>query len=110
MGERPPSPDFWFGWWYSGLGQQNTGSGDMHLGVREMKAPGTDFLDECQSGPHTFKPGQRSQCDVLHYWSYHPGGSVFSKCDGSVQFISYEQDNILPSLASRSDGLEAFSN
>src|SRR5262245_54001713 len=35
LGERPPSADFQFGWWYAGTGQRLTGSGDMILGVRE---------------------------------------------------------------------------
>src|SRR5262245_16404797 len=34
VGERPPSPDFWYGWWYAGYGQAGTGSIDMLLGAR----------------------------------------------------------------------------
>ena len=30
-GERPPSANFQFGWWYAGAGQKFTGSGDMVL-------------------------------------------------------------------------------
>jgi len=33
IGERPASPDFWYGWWYAGYGQQGNGSCDMLLGV-----------------------------------------------------------------------------
>lgn len=39
VGERPPSPDFWYGWWYAGEGQSDTGSADQVLGVRERKGP-----------------------------------------------------------------------
>jgi len=35
IGERPPSADFQFGWWYAGAGQRSTGSADMVLGVFE---------------------------------------------------------------------------
>src|SRR6266568_2206191 len=35
VGERPPSADNRFGWWYAGVGQHATGSGDMVMGVRE---------------------------------------------------------------------------
>ncbi|MFO0842015.1 MAG: DUF1559 domain-containing protein [Gemmataceae bacterium] len=36
LGERPPSADFQFGWWYAGSGQRFTGSADLILGVREQ--------------------------------------------------------------------------
>ncbi|HEX4588299.1 MAG TPA: DUF1559 domain-containing protein, partial [Gemmataceae bacterium] len=46
VGERPPSADLWFGWWYAGAGQwdeskrdpseHDTGSGDVSLGVAEL--------------------------------------------------------------------------
>jgi hypothetical protein len=39
VGERPPSADFWYGW-YAGVGQRQTGSGDMLLGVRERNTGG----------------------------------------------------------------------
>ncbi|HMP15596.1 MAG TPA: DUF1559 domain-containing protein, partial [Gemmatales bacterium] len=31
VGERPPSPDFWFGWWYARVGVAGTGSPDLLL-------------------------------------------------------------------------------
>ncbi|MGL4424475.1 MAG: DUF1559 domain-containing protein, partial [Gemmataceae bacterium] len=37
IGERPPSADLWYGWWYSPSGQDGTGSGDTVLGAREMR-------------------------------------------------------------------------
>ena len=108
IGERPSSPDYWFGWWYTGLGQQNTGSGDMVLGVMETKAPvlsgAEDLLAGCPEGPYEFSPGNREMCDTLHFWSYHPGGAVFALADGSTQFFSYNAKNILPDLATRDGG------
>ena len=38
VGERPPSSDFRFGWWYAGVGQDMDGSADMHLGVQEFRS------------------------------------------------------------------------
>jgi hypothetical protein len=35
LGERPPSSEFRFGWWYAGVGQDGRGSLDLVLGVRE---------------------------------------------------------------------------
>ena len=108
-GERPPSPDYWYGWWYAGLGQQYTGSLDMLLGARETKAPKFegqgDYLDACPDGPYQFQPGSSGEmCDTFHFLSYHPGGAVFGRWDGSVQLLAYSADTILPALATRSSG------
>ncbi len=100
VGERPPSADFWYGWWYAGWGQSGDGSVDMLLGVHELKAPSAPFLEGCESGPYRFTRGAGGMCDALHYWSYHPGGANFARCDGSVQLLSYHTaDGVLPMLA-----------
>jgi prepilin-type processing-associated H-X9-DG protein len=104
VGERPPSADRWYGWWYSGRGQGGTGSVDMLLGVRERNA-GDRYLRHCPPGPHHFGPGRfEEQCDALHFWSPHSGGGHFLFCDGSVRFLTYEVDRLLPALATRSGG------
>src|SRR5262249_28966831 len=51
VGERPPSPDFWYGWWYAGDGQARTGSGDVVLGVRELHFANAPFTSNCPPGP-----------------------------------------------------------
>ncbi len=115
VGERPPSADFWYGWWYAGYGQQGTGSVDSLLGVNETKAPKDNsevtYLETCPDGPTQFMAGQSNrQCDVLHFWSHHPGGAHFALCDGSVQFLGYSVDNeIIRSLATRAGGETAQS-
>ena len=43
-------------------------------------------------------------CDSLHFWSPHPGGANFAFADGSVRFLSYSADTILPALATRAGG------
>jgi prepilin-type N-terminal cleavage/methylation domain-containing protein len=74
VGERPPSPDLVWGWWYAGKGQDKDGSGDMVLGVRERNY-GIFGKGACPRGPYHFKPGRDSdECDVFHFWSHHPGG------------------------------------
>jgi prepilin-type N-terminal cleavage/methylation domain-containing protein/prepilin-type processing-associated H-X9-DG protein len=104
VGERPPSTDRWYGWWYAGLGQAGTGSGDMLLGVRERNERGP-YASRCPPGPYSFRPGQvDEQCDVFHYWSLHPGGAHFLFADGSVLFLAYSADSILPALATRAGG------
>lgn len=112
IGERPPSADFWYGWWYAGHGQFGSGSPDMLLGVREVNDPPpsgvTSYLESCPAGPYEYGPGQiDQQCDALHFWSFHPGGGHFALCDGSVHFLAYEGADVLPALATRA-GSEVF--
>lgn len=103
-GERPPSADFWYGWWYAGYGQVGTGSADMLLGVREKNAGG-QFISACPPGPYHFQAGKFSeQCDLFHFWSPHAGGAWFLFADGSVRVLSYGADAVLPALATRTGG------
>jgi prepilin-type processing-associated H-X9-DG protein len=103
-GERPPSADMWYGWWYSSWGQRGRGNCDMLLGVREINVGGA-FTENCPRGPDHFRPGRiDEQCDLFHYWSLHPGGANFAFCDGSVRFLSYSADPVMPALATRAGG------
>lgn len=61
--------------------------------------------DNCPAGPYHFGPGRATnRCDVLHFWSLHIGGANFLFADGSVRFLSYSADDVLPALATRSGG------
>lgn len=102
VGERPPSSDMRFGWWYAGWGQQQTGSMDMVLGVAEINIG----LPTCSPGPERFRRGSlTNQCDSLHFWSLHNGGGFFLFADGSVHFLKYEIDaKIMNSLSTRRGG------
>ena len=104
VGERPPSFDFWYGWWYAGYGQAGTGSIDMLLGASEINLGGA-YVSMCPPGPYHFQPGRvQDQCNVFHFWSLHSGGANFLFADGSVHFLPYSAAPILPALASRSGG------
>jgi prepilin-type processing-associated H-X9-DG protein len=103
VGERPPSTDGIFGFWYAGWGNNKDGTGDMVLGVRAfnlgMWAPG------CPEGPYAYTQGRLSnQCDLFHFWSLHIGGANFLFADGSVHFLSYSVDPQFPALATRAGG------
>ena len=102
-GERPPSPDFWYGWWYAS-GQVN-GGGDTNLGVRELKSPLGNYTSDCPAGPYGYRDGKPTQmCDLFHFWSLHTGGANFAFCDGSVRLIRYSSADVLPALATRAGG------
>jgi prepilin-type N-terminal cleavage/methylation domain-containing protein/prepilin-type processing-associated H-X9-DG protein len=105
VGERPPSPDFQFGWWYAGVGQKSTGSADVVLGVQEENIMPV-FAGSCPPGSYSYGPGNfYNQCDMYHFWSPHTGsGAHFLFADGSVHFLGYSVAPLMPALASRSGG------
>jgi hypothetical protein len=103
-GERPPSADMGYGWWYAGYGQDGRGSADSHLGVRERNLGGPAAWT-CDPGPYRFRRGHLGeQCDLFHFWSVHLAGGHFLMADGSVHFLGYGADGLLPALATRAGG------
>jgi prepilin-type N-terminal cleavage/methylation domain-containing protein/prepilin-type processing-associated H-X9-DG protein len=93
------------GWWYAGYGQNKEGSAEMVLGVREMRYGGWAPRG-CLPGPYYYGPGRpQNQCDALHFWSSHAGGGAnFLFGDGTVRFLSYSINPIMPALATRAGG------
>jgi len=106
LGERPPSADFQFGWWYAGTGQRLTGSADMVLGVREPNLQPIATGSPCGPGNYPFLPatGLNDPCGMFHFWSPHSGGANFAFADGSVRLLTYSADGIMPALATRAGG------
>ena len=106
LGERPPSGDFLYGWWYAGIGQNGDGSGDHILGVRELKTAKVGVAALCAVKEYPFAPaaGFDDPCGALHYWSPHSGGANFAFGDGSVRFLAYSAEPIMPALATRAGG------
>jgi prepilin-type N-terminal cleavage/methylation domain-containing protein/prepilin-type processing-associated H-X9-DG protein len=106
-GERPPSDDFQFGWWYAGIGQRYTGSADMILGVQEVNLL-LVTPTSCGPGASSYSPGRPgSPCNMFHFWSHHPGGANFLFVGGSVHFLPYSVARIMVPLATRA-GREAI--
>ena len=104
VGERPPSHDLQYGWWYAGSGFRALGSGDIILGVEQPNllrvGPRT-----CGPGRASFRPSRFSDpCATLHFWSPHVGGANFVFADGSARFVPYSAKPILVALASRAGG------
>ena len=102
VGERPPSADLHYGWWYAGMGTGD-GTGDLHLGVREV---GTwPRFPACPGGPRPYRAGKLTDnCASAQFWSLHAGGANFAFCDGSVRMLRYSAGDVLSALATRSGG------
>ena len=128
VGERPPSVDLVFGWWYAGAGQYDpaygryTGSSDVALGANELNLFDDNYstMPCTQPGPFAFgqvyqpagnfpqfnSPGSLANpCDQFHYWSLHGSGSNFLFGDGAVRFIPYSTpETLMIALATRAGG------
>ncbi len=101
VGERPPSVNGYYGRWYGGWG--HWGVANAYLGVRETDV--AHWNGDCPRGSYHFTAGQiKDDCSIFHFWSLHPGGANFMMADGSVRFLSYSADGILPALATRAGG------
>jgi prepilin-type processing-associated H-X9-DG protein len=102
VGERPPSPDLYWGWW-------TWGAFDAALGVRNHypvygTSEGIPVILCSRLFPENYRPGNTKMCDTHHFWSLHPGGGDWLFADGSVRFLPYRSNRILPALATRSGG------
>ncbi len=101
VGERPPTNDLVYGWWFAGAGPSpHFGTTDVVLGIEERKSSPT-------STPDYYRPGEiQDPNHQFHFWSLHTGGAFFLLGDGSVHFISYNVNRgVMRALASR-DGNE----
>jgi prepilin-type processing-associated H-X9-DG protein len=104
VGERPPSVDDVYGWWFAGSGcaPMNFGATDVVLGTNELtNGPSLSPRD-------VFRPGSindPANAHRFHYWSQHDGGSNFLFTDGSVHFLTYDIGQpIFNALGTRAGG------
>jgi prepilin-type N-terminal cleavage/methylation domain-containing protein/prepilin-type processing-associated H-X9-DG protein len=127
VGERSNTKELHYGAFFSGCGQfgyglpegdEQRGSADVVLGVREINSQhnGYSDVDRCPPGPYHFQPPNQirdangeinGECDAFHFWSYHLGGANFLYADGSVHFLAYAADAVLPAMGTR-EGHEVF--
>jgi prepilin-type processing-associated H-X9-DG protein len=103
VGERPPSYDYRWGWWYAGVGQDGLGSGDLVLGSREA-VRGKQMRRICGDSSR-FMAGQIGDpCSAYHFWSLHYDGADFLFADGSVRFLTYTGGESLAAYSTRNGG------
>ncbi|MDY3558268.1 DUF1559 domain-containing protein [Gemmata sp. JC673] len=108
FGERPPPTNMLHGWLYVGWGVGGFGALDSVVGVSDLNPFKKGFPEfACGPGPFRYQqPNLNAQpdCAVLQFWSLHDGGANFAFADGSVRFLSYSANNVLPALATRAGG------
>jgi prepilin-type N-terminal cleavage/methylation domain-containing protein/prepilin-type processing-associated H-X9-DG protein len=122
LGERPPSKNLRFGWWFAGAGYRDSltspfqdGTGDVTLGTNDMNYPSalsrfpvnsTNGVPTiCAANKYQFQPGNlNDDCDQCHFWSLHTGGANFAFADGSVRFLNYSSAPLMPALGTRAGG------
>jgi prepilin-type N-terminal cleavage/methylation domain-containing protein/prepilin-type processing-associated H-X9-DG protein len=102
VGERPPSSDLYYGWWFAGAGWDGSGEGDVTLGARSTQFASTLGCDQNLVG---LQPSLVTDfCSQTRFWSFHSGGANFIFGDGSVKFLAYSANVALPALATRNGG------
>jgi prepilin-type processing-associated H-X9-DG protein len=102
VGERPPSTDLQYGWWFAGAGWDGNGVGDVL-----MTARATDYTASlgCPATSVGFQAGNVTQtCDQAHYWSQHSNGANFLMCDGSARFLTYGANDVLIQMMTKNKG------
>jgi prepilin-type N-terminal cleavage/methylation domain-containing protein/prepilin-type processing-associated H-X9-DG protein len=102
VGERPPSADLEYGWWFAGAGYDSRGTGDVLLGAREV---GYAAAMGCPSTKVGLQPGNMdTTCDQVHFWSFHTSGANFLMADGHVRFVNWSGDAVLPAMSTYRGG------
>jgi hypothetical protein len=85
VGERPPSSDLYYGWWFAGSGDAPYfGATDVCLGLAERQSPG--------GAQESFREGTINDPGNIHrwhFWSMHTVGSHFLFADGTSRMILY---------------------
>lgn len=107
IGERPPPTCGMAGWWYSEAkpGKPICRMFDDRLAVKSGFVFCSYKCHDKESSNSYGSGDVENPCDAYHFWSFHPGGSLFAKADGSVHFLKYSiGDKLLGALATSHGG------
>ncbi len=102
VGERPPAEEYDWGWW-TGPGATNwcpNGSLDVVLATENYYRLG-GLRDGKNESPIL---------QLVHWWSFHPGGAHFLLADGHVKFFGYSMDHDVLVGMSTANGGETSAN
>jgi prepilin-type N-terminal cleavage/methylation domain-containing protein/prepilin-type processing-associated H-X9-DG protein len=112
VGERPATPDGWWGWWDTSRSPNNLWDKDCVDGVHDTLSffgvtngySGPACPNGSAAGVYRAPRSPADFCDFDHFWSYHPGGAMFLKADGSVGLVPYSSRLSLEQMATRAGG------
>jgi prepilin-type processing-associated H-X9-DG protein len=108
IGEKPPWGRYLGGTWYQSVIDDPSLIDDPNWtggSIGSMDVYSDGLLNNGCRGPFRFGPGRLdNRCDAEHFWSLHAGGANFAFADGSVHFLRYSADAIMPALATRAGG------
>jgi len=107
LSERPPPGDLSAGKWYSAAMYNAKTCEGPNTVISLGAIPG--FLaacgNRCSPSLVSLGPGRlENPCDRFHLWSMHGKGAFFLFADGSVRFLGYATDPIIPELVSVNGG------
>jgi prepilin-type N-terminal cleavage/methylation domain-containing protein/prepilin-type processing-associated H-X9-DG protein len=112
IGERPPSPDGWWGWWDTSRTPAAVWDKDCVSGVAENYSffgvvngySGAACPNGTAAGLYRAPAAKPNFCDFDHFWSWHSGGAQFARADGSVFFLNYSARLTLEAMGTRNGG------
>jgi prepilin-type N-terminal cleavage/methylation domain-containing protein len=95
VGERPPSPDLFWGWYYFA-------DFDNVLATQDSVAQTFGLVPANCPSPGIYRSGSMTNtCDTTHFWSLHKNGGNWLFGDGTVRFLPYTAAPLTIPLATR---------